>query len=88
MSEKMRVETIEEFLARGGIIKKYPAVPMETDHTVRPTTPQGTSELMSLDEGAHYFSEMKVKRVRKNKDPLKGVDVEKLPDSIRKLLNI
>lgn len=88
MSEKMRVETIEEFLARGGVIKKYPAVPYETDHVIKSTTSQDTQNLMSLDEGAHFFSEMKPKRVRKKKDPLKGVDVDQLPENIRKLLNI
>jgi hypothetical protein len=88
MSEKMKVETIEEFLARGGVIKKYPPHPYETDNVVKPTTTQGVQNLMSLDEGAHFFSEMKPKKTRKKKDPLKDVDVNQLPESIRKLFNI
>ena len=88
MSEKMKVETIEEFLARGGIIKRYPAVPLETDDVVRSTAKQDSQHLMDLDEGAHYFSEVKLKRARKKKDLLKEVDVANLPEHIRRMFNV
>lgn len=88
MQSKPKVETVEEFLARGGQITVVPATPVEVDSTIRPTTAQGVQQLMSLDEGAHFFSEIKPKRKRKKKDSLKGVDVDKLPENIRKMLNI
>jgi len=43
---------------------------------------------MSLDEGAHFFAEKKEKKTRKNKDPLKGINVDALPPEVRALLNI
>lgn len=88
MSDKPKVETLEEFLARGGVIKKFPAVQPEPDNLVRPTTAPALAQLMSLDEGAHFFAEKKEKRERKKKDPLKGINVDALPPEVRALLNI
>jgi len=88
MRSAYKTETIEEFLARGGEIKKYPAVkPEENEECIR-ATPQSTQNLMSLDEGAHFFSERKEKKLRKKKDPLKGIDVSKLPANIKAMFNL
>ena len=95
MTEKPKVETVEEFVARGGIIKRYPCgmgrdgmVKVEEDRTVR-STARHVPNLMDLDEGAHFFSEIKPKRKRKPKhDPMKNIDLSKIPEDIRKLLNL
>jgi hypothetical protein len=62
----MKTETIEEFLARGGkpqIIEKV--IP---NLSQRVTLNPKNQSLMSLDEGAHYFSEIKAKRIRRSKN--------------------
>lgn len=87
MSDKPKVETVEEFLARGGKITVIPPVPHETDNKVHPTT-SAAAPMMSLDEGAHFFSEVKKRQHEKKKDLLKEVDVSKLPADIRKLFNL
>jgi len=85
--DKPKCETVEEFLARGGQIQVFPCAPYEQDNMVHPTSPTPVP-LMSLDDGAHYFSEVKKRESKKNKDPLKGVDLSKLPDNIRQLFKI
>lgn len=95
MAEKPKVETVEEFVARGGVIKRYPCgmgkdgmVVVEEDRTVR-STAKHPPNLMDLDEGAHFFSEIKPKRKRKIKpDAMKDIDLSKIPEDIRKLLNL
>jgi len=83
-----KIETIEEFLARGGQIKVYPAVkPEEQEEYIRPTTTYNV-QLMSLDEGAHFFSERREDKVVKKKTNVKNINVDALPDNIRRLLNI
>jgi hypothetical protein len=53
----MKKETVEEFLARGGIIQKIPAqVFTETPHLLKTSSPP-IDGIMSLDDGAHYFAE-------------------------------
>jgi hypothetical protein len=88
MTDKQKVETMEEFLARGGKVQVFPAVKPEEDNLVRPTTAPGLASLMSLDDGAHFFAEKKEKRTRQKKDPLKGINVDALPPEVRALLKI
>jgi hypothetical protein len=54
---KKHRETVEEFLARGGVIQVIPPqTPPEVPIMVKATsTPD--NNIMSLDEGAHYFAE-------------------------------
>ncbi len=88
VENKPKVETVEEFLARGGKITKIPpAEAKNEDAVVRPTTAHGIHQ-MSLDEGAHYFAEIKKKKSRRKKDPLKGINLDALPPEIRKLLDM
>lgn len=79
-------ETVEEFLARGGVITKCPAqgVAEEEDHKVNPTTVTG-SVMMSLAEGALYYSESKAKKERK-KATDKVINFAVLPANLQKYL--
>ena len=95
MSEKPKVETVEEFVARGGEIKHYPCgmgrdgpIEEKEDRLVKSTV-KHIPRLMDLDEGAHFFSEIKAKRKRKPKDDaVVKYDVTKLPEELRKFLNL
>ena len=86
MVNQPKVETVEEYLARGGKITVVPPQPYETDNIVR-STAKHSAPLMDLDEGAHFFSEFKERKTKQKKDPLKGIDLSKLPPEIRKLID-
>jgi len=77
-------ETVEEFLARGGKITKCPAnEPVEEEHKVNPTQTAGAS-MMSLAEGALYYSESKAKKEKKLSE--KTINFAVLPTSLLKYL--
>lgn len=79
-------ETVEEFLARGGTITKCPSVPVpaEEDHRVNPTSTTGAT-MMTLGEGALYYSESKARKERK-KIVEKPINFAVLPASLQKYL--
>lgn len=78
-------ETIEEFLARGGVITKCATnSPPEEDLKVSPT-PSASTTMMSLAEGALYYSESKAKKERKKQSD-KTVDFSALPANLLKYL--
>ena len=57
-----KTETIQEFLERGGkIVVVPPNEPEETKNVVKPTA-GGLPQLLSLDDGAHFFGETKKKK--------------------------
>ncbi len=83
-------ETLEEYLARGGEIKRIP--PREEDapdargvytvkHNVLPT--RHSAGIMSLTDGAAYYAEHKV-RVVKKKTPT--INASALPPALLKFL--
>ena len=78
-------ETIEEFLARGGVITKCPppAPPPEEGNRVNPTPTTGAT-MMSLAEGALYYAESKAKKERKV--PEKAINFSVLPANLLKYL--
>ncbi len=92
MTKKNNVkrETVDEFVARGGNIEKIPSVePENKDVNVRRTT-TGPATLMTLGEGALFFTE-KIKRKKKDKQiDNKEVDYwsSKLPDDVKKKLGL
>lgn len=62
------VETIEEFLARGGTVTTVPAETLEDDKCIIPVKTVIDFDLMSLGEGEYLFGES---RTRKSKAPPK-----------------
>ena len=81
---KDKVETIDEFLKRGGKIKRFPYVPPTTKHVITPTTKQHP-QIMSLDEGALFFSE-KSKHVSKKFKEMLSNDNSLIPEDLRNKL--
>jgi hypothetical protein len=75
-------ETLEEFLARGGVIQKIPMYEYKTDNMVKATTVY-IPHLLDLSEGAMYYSEFK----QVTKDRIKNtIDLSRLPKELAALL--
>lgn len=86
----MKIETIEEFLKRGGKIIKCEN--QATPETIIPVKPIASSpHLMDLEEGAHYYAESisKLKKTRKKTKESTGINESLLPkgllDSLEKI---
>ena len=76
-------ETVEEFVARGGVITRCPAqaIPEWSETKAMPTT-VGSSALMTLSEGRLFYSERKPKVSKKK--PALPINVAALPASLLK----
>ena len=84
---KLRVETIEEFLARGGQIIKVPAVIPEESRAIMPTRSIISYDMMSLSEGEHLFGETRAKTTPMKKR-INDDEFAKMLDSINLPANI
>lgn len=81
-------ETVEEFLARGGVIQKLaPVEETEEEKNKQPTTlpKTGVASMMSLSEGSLYYAEQKAKKIGKVK-VAKTVDFSALPANLMKFI--
>lgn len=82
-------ETVEEFLARGGKITKCEPAPRpdeEMSNRVMPT-PQPGSTMMSLGEGALYYSESRAKpKERKPAKKVETINLAALPPHLLKFV--
>ena len=80
----MKKETIEGFLARGGVINRIPAQATPETNILIKTSASTADQIMSLDEGAHFFAEnRKTSKVAKQQTHLKDVvDNFNLPKEI------
>jgi hypothetical protein len=88
MTKWNKIETIEEFLTRGGEIKRYPMVrPEEKTETIKSSTHAGQN-LMSLDEGAHFFSEIKEKKIKTKSIEELHIDMSLIPEALKKKLGL
>jgi hypothetical protein len=83
-----KTETVEEFLARGGVITKLPMVEEQyKSPVVKSNTVMGVDGVMTLPEGAFYYAE-KRKKKKKKPDPEKLKELlNDLPDNLRNELS-
>ena len=79
----MKTETVAEYLARGGQVEVLKAIKPEFKQSVT-MSPKSTMTIMDLDEGAHFFSEIKPSKPRKKK--AKALNVSALPESLLKFV--
>ena len=81
-------ETVEEFLARGGTVTKCPSVlSPEEEITNRVTSTVGASAtMMSLAEGALFYSESRAKPKERKKKVEKAINFSALPPSLLKYM--
>ena len=77
-----KVETVEEFLARGGTIEKVPYIEPELkEESIRANTSGGLPVIMTLSDGAHYFGENRKKK-QTTEDFADKVKKANLPQSV------
>lgn len=84
MSVKSKVETVEEYLARGGSIKKLP--PAETirqPEVTRKTVAAGPANIMSLEEADLFYGEARKGSKPKKAKPSLKIDLNALPEALR-----
>jgi hypothetical protein len=78
---KIKTETLNEFLARGGVVKTFPAGEPPKDPTVRSTT-VGPAVILSLEDGELFYGEKRAKKPSKvSKSP--KVVFDDLPDALK-----
>ncbi len=82
MKGKTKVETIEEYVARGGTIKRYPSQETNSNTEVS-RKPGGPVVIMSLDEADLFYGEGKSKKKAKQQSVAK-FDASALPEQLRK----
>jgi hypothetical protein len=78
----MKIETVEEYLARGGTIQKLPYVDKSQAEPIKVTS--GSGSIISMEEGDLYNGEAK-KRKKSKKTEIKA-DTSKLPADLLKSL--
>ena len=84
----LKTESMEEFIARGGVVAKCPVVKIAEEMQNVRSMATGPAKLMSLEEGEVMYGE---KTTRKKKDKvvdLTGIEVENIPEALRKSLGI
>lgn len=84
MSKKIKVETVEEFLARGGEIKKIPVTEaVKQPDVIKKPTPGGPVTILSLEEADLFYGEARKSSKPKKVKPSTKIDLEALPEALR-----
>jgi hypothetical protein len=84
MSKKSKVETVEEYLARGGSIKKLPAAEVIRQPDVtRKTVAGGPVVIMSMEEADLFYGEARKNAKPKKAKPSLKIDLSALPEALR-----
>lgn len=84
MSVKSKVETVEEYLARGGSVKKLPAVEtIRQPDVTRKTVAGGPVTIMSLEEADLFYGEARKGSKPKKAKPSLKIDLSALPEALR-----
>jgi hypothetical protein len=80
-----KVETVEEYLARGGKIEFIPEVPREPQVEVVKTTNVGPAVFMTLQEADLFYGETRkgAKQGNKKSKPSPKIDLGALPPALR-----
>jgi len=86
--EKIKVETVEEFLARGGKIEVIPAIDEEPKLAKINTVKNGPPHLMTLGEGEFWFGEKSTRRKKKKEQDFSKVDMSLVPDDLIEQLGL
>lgn len=84
MSVKSKVETVEEYIARGGVIKKLPREEMAKQPDVtRKTVTGGPVAIMSLEEADLFYGEARKGTKPKKAKPSLNIDLSALPEALK-----
>ena len=83
MSNKVKTESIAEYLARGGTITVVPTVVESSPEVVKSSTTGSPVKILTLEEADLYLGEKRQKKVKKAK-VTSMIDVSALPEELRK----
>lgn len=84
VQSRKQVETIQEYLARGGSVKRIPAVMLEAQpEVVRKTAQSGVATFLTLDEADLFFGEPSKRKPKKMKQQQMKIDLDVLPPALR-----
>lgn len=79
-----QVESIEEYLARGGSIKRLPEKTRNKEpEIIRETGPAGPATFLSLEEADLFYGEARKGSKPKKAKPSLRIDLEALPPALR-----
>jgi hypothetical protein len=79
----MRIETVAEFLARGGKITKVPpAEPTVKAESIKSSNAGGVVSIITMEDADLYHGEYKPKKAKKKAKSI--IDVSALPEELRK----
>ena len=79
-----KIESLEEYLARGGVVKILPPEARTTkEKPTRQDSSGGPAVILTMDQYDTYYGEVKVSK-KKPKKPKAGLDVFALPEHLRK----
>lgn len=84
--EKTTEQLLKEFLAKGGRIRKIPAEPFDNEQKVS-STAKTVPELKTLAEGELLYGVKKKVKTKTKKPDYSGIDMDLIPDNIKKLIN-
>jgi hypothetical protein len=79
---KLKTETIEEFIARGGIIKRIPFKHSEKKSDITRKTEAGPAIILSYEEADLFYGEGKPHKVKTSK-LTPSIDLNSLPEALR-----
>jgi len=84
MSVKSKVETVEEYLARGGSIKKLPAAEIiRQPDVIKKAATGGPVTILSLEEADLFYGEARKNAKPKKDKPSLKIDLSALPEALR-----
>lgn len=82
--KKAKVESLEEFLARGGKVERVESEQLEEDANIMRPTIMGPPDLYTLDEAQHFFGVKKKKAPKKNVKPdFSDIDRSVIPKGLQ-----
>lgn len=81
-------KTVEEFLAAGGTITKCPVVQIAEDIQNVRSMSTGPAKLMTLEEGGDMYGEKTTRKKKEKAIDLSGINVDDIPEALRKTLGI
>ena len=85
--EKSIEELLEEFLDNGGEIEVVPPEETEDKQTIGSTTKK-PPQIMTLPEGEFMFGKKQKKRKKAKKPDFSKINLDLIPDHLKKLLKI
>jgi hypothetical protein len=83
-----KTETIQEFLARGGKIKVIPPNYSDAKEANVKSTVVGPAVLMSLEDADQFYGTKTVRKKKEKQVDLTKINVDNIPDDLKKILGI